>query len=245
MTAKTRLAVPTDCGYHASRGVVRGTHDLVTDELMPEQPPAQLVAMLERLGLANAGQVARMGRRVKRLARDLPRFESVWVDALCQARILTAFQAAEINAGRGQRLRLGPYVLHQRLPHPCYVACYRARNVDSQEKVMLAVVEDAGPRAEEICRQLEALVACVKRTGENREAQGAFHAPYDASLGSITHAGTEGGGFSPPRRGWKGEPPHSGWSTTVDSRPKSCWKSPAPCWPASANSTKPAYATAT
>ena len=28
---------------------------------MPEQPPAQLVAMLERLGLATAGQVARMG----------------------------------------------------------------------------------------------------------------------------------------------------------------------------------------
>ena len=102
---------------------------------MPEQPPAQLVAMLERLGLADAAQVARMGRRVKRLARDLPRFESVWVDALCQARILTPFQAAEINAGRGQRLRLGPYVLHERLPHPCYVACYRARNVDSQEKV--------------------------------------------------------------------------------------------------------------
>ena len=145
---------------------------------MPEQPPTQLVANLERLGLASATQVARMGRRVKRLARDLPRFESVWVDALAQARILTAFQAAEINAGRAQRLRLGPYLLHQRLPHPCYVACYRARNVDSQEKVMLAVVDDAGPRAEDILRQLKALVGCAKRTGENRDDQGALHAPY-------------------------------------------------------------------
>ena len=41
------------------------------------------------------GQVTQMGRRVRRLARDLPQFESVWVDALAQARILTPFQAAE------------------------------------------------------------------------------------------------------------------------------------------------------
>jgi len=52
---------------------------------MSEQPPVELVAMLERLGLASAGQVARMNRRVRRLARDLPRFESVWVDALWES----------------------------------------------------------------------------------------------------------------------------------------------------------------
>ena len=149
---------------------------------MPEQPPVELVAMLERLGLATAVQIARMGRRVRRLARDLPRFESVWVDALLQARILTPFQAAEINDGRGESLRIGPYVLYERLPHPYYVACYRARNVDSQEPARLAVVDDAGPRAEAILRQLESLVGCVKRTDgkiENAENPGALHAPYE------------------------------------------------------------------
>ncbi len=30
---------------------------------MPEQPPASLIATLEHLGLATAGQVAQMGRR--------------------------------------------------------------------------------------------------------------------------------------------------------------------------------------
>ena len=97
---------------------------------------------------------------MRRLARDLPRFESVWVDALLQARVLTPFQAAEINAGRGQSLRVGPYVLCERLPHPHYVACYRARNVDSEQPVQLAVVEDPGP----ILPDLEALVGCVQRT---------------------------------------------------------------------------------
>ena len=92
---------------------------------MAEQPPAALVATLEHLGLATADEIARMGPRVRRLARDLPRFESVWVDALSQARILTPFQAAELNAGRGPSLRVGPYVILERLAHPYYVACYR------------------------------------------------------------------------------------------------------------------------
>ena len=125
---------------------------------MPEQPPAELVAMLERLGLADAAQVERMGRRVRRLARDLPRFESVWVDALCQARILTPFQAAEINDGRGPLLRVGSFVLDQRLAHPYYATCYRARNVQSRAAVRLAMVENAGSRGNELLQQLQSLV---------------------------------------------------------------------------------------
>ena len=126
-------------------------------EAMPELPPAELVATLERLGLATAEQVARMGRRVGRLAKDLPRFDSVWIDALAQARVLTPFQAAELNAGRGGSLRVGPFLLCERLAHPCYVASYRAKNVDSGEMVRLAVVENAGPRADAILGQLKSL----------------------------------------------------------------------------------------
>jgi len=106
---------------------------------MPEPPPPKLIALMEHLGLASPAQVGRMGGRVRRLARDLPRFESVWVDALAQARILTPFQAAEINAGRGESLRIGPYVLCERLRWPYYVACYRARHIESGGTVQLAV----------------------------------------------------------------------------------------------------------
>ncbi len=157
---------------------------------MLELPPPQLVEMLERLGLASAAQVARMGRRVRRLARDLPQFESVWVDALAQARILTPYQAAELNAGRGQSLRVGPYVLCERLPHPHYVATYRARQVDSREIVRLAIIDNVGPRAGEILQQLESLVGCVKRTSEDHDYHGAFHAPYQ--LAPISRVGADG-----------------------------------------------------
>ena len=114
---------------------------------MPELPPKELVATLERLGLATAGQLAGVARQVGRLAGELPLFDSVWLDALAQARILTPFQVAELNAGRGQSLRIGPYLLCERLPYPYYVATYRAKNVDSAETVRLAVVENVGARA--------------------------------------------------------------------------------------------------
>ena len=124
---------------------------------MREQPPRHLTAMLERLGLAGGKDVARVARRVRRLAGDLPRFDSVWVDALAQARVLTPFQAAEINAGRGERLRVGPYLLCASVPWPPYAACYRARHLDSGETVRLVVIDDARERADEISHALETL----------------------------------------------------------------------------------------
>ena len=94
---------------------------------MREEPPQELIALVERLELATADQVRGLARRARRLARGLPLFESVWVDALAQARILTPFQAGEIHAGRGDGLRVGPYVLCRRLPSPGYFDCYLAR----------------------------------------------------------------------------------------------------------------------
>lgn len=106
---------------------------------MSEQPPKELIETLESLGLTTAEQVARMERRVRRLSGDLPRFESVWVDALAQARLLTPFQAAELNAGCGERLRAGEYVLCERLPYPLYAEGYRARHIETGKMVRLVV----------------------------------------------------------------------------------------------------------
>ena len=156
---------------------------------MPELPPHELVATLERLGVASGEEVARMGRRVGRLAKDLPRFDSVWIDALAQARVLTPFQAAELNAGRGGALRVGPFLLCQRLAHPCYVASYRAKNVDSGKMVRLAVVENAGPRADAILGQLRSLIeneiAGSQRLPEGVEDRG--HAPGAVGSRLLVH----------------------------------------------------------
>lgn len=107
---------------------------------MRTPPPENLVNLLARLKLATADQIAGVARRAVRLAGDLADFESVWVDALAQARVLTPLQAAEINAGRGESLLYGPYVVTHALGGPHWADCYTALHVETRRAVRLYVV---------------------------------------------------------------------------------------------------------
>ncbi|HTQ39620.1 MAG TPA: hypothetical protein VMJ32_11360 [Pirellulales bacterium] len=101
---------------------------------MREEPPAALTDLLARLHLATPQQVAEVRGRARKLSRDLPLFDSVWIDALAQARLLTPYQAAEINAGRGEQLRVGPYVLRRRIQRLDFAECFLATTTDGGEK---------------------------------------------------------------------------------------------------------------
>ena len=127
--------------------------------IVREEPPGELIALLERLGLATARQVGRMDRRARGLARGLPLFEWVWVDALAQARILTPFQAIEVKSGRGDALKVGPYVLYRPLPSPGYAQWYLAEENETREKVRLAVTEPPNERASDLASQLDRVAA--------------------------------------------------------------------------------------
>lgn len=126
---------------------------------MRTEPPANLVQLLERLRLATPEQVAAVGRRARRLAGDLPDFESVWVDTLAQQRVLTPFQAAEINAGRGLGLLCGQYLITSRLPSPQYAECFAAQHVDDRRAVRLYVVRKPQQDLELASVELPSLVA--------------------------------------------------------------------------------------
>ena len=148
---------------------------------MRQEPPSKLIELLERTGLATAGQVRGVRGRAKRLARGLPLFESVWVDALAQARIITRFQAVRIDSGQADALRVGPYLLERSLPSAGYVDYYQAREVESGGAFRLAIIEDCRNRPDNLLRRLESLLsdsgrmACenlsqLVRTGEKRRA---------------------------------------------------------------------------
>jgi serine/threonine-protein kinase len=107
---------------------------------MRGEPSSNLVTLLARLQLATAADLARVASRVRRLSGDLPDFESVWVDALAQARVLTPFQAAEINAGRGDALRIGPFVILRPVSGPHFAVCFAARRADDGRRVRLYTV---------------------------------------------------------------------------------------------------------
>src|SRR5262249_36104859 len=124
--------------------------------MVRESLPGELVEVLTTLGLASADQVRSMRGRVRRLTRDLPRFDSVWLDALGQARVITRFQASEIDAGRGAALQVGPFVLCQPVGRPGYATTYRARDIITREEVRLTVVHVGQLRRSEMMSQLEA-----------------------------------------------------------------------------------------
>lgn len=124
---------------------------------MRAEPSAELIELLERLGLAGAKQVRRSGRRAAKLARDLPLFESVWVDALAQSRILTPLQAAEINAGRGDRLAVGPFTLCRSLGSPGYADSYHARRRGTSEPARVTLVRAPSQRTAQLLQAFEQL----------------------------------------------------------------------------------------
>src|SRR5947209_9581369 len=125
---------------------------------MRADPPAELVELLAGLRLATVDQVRRVYPRVTRLAGELPLFSSLWVDALAQARLLTPFQAAEINAGRGKRLAIGPYLINSPIWSLGYADCYRAREMESRRIVDLLVAKVPSARHAECLRQLAELI---------------------------------------------------------------------------------------
>lgn len=182
---------------------------------MSDHLPQKLLALLDELGLTGGIDARRLAGQVRHLARNLPVFESVWIDALLQARQITRFQAAEIQAGRGQRLRIGPYVLEERLPWPHYAAAYRARRHDATPRagnqrdagqreagqtVRLLVIE-AGPRTNEVAGRLEKLAARAVAL-----ATPGISPIVACGVGDRAEA-TEGGGWgAAARRGPRGAP---------------------------------------
>ena len=127
-------------------------------------PSAQLVALIERLRLATAGEVLSHEPQVRRLAGELGLFDTVWIDALAQSRLLTPFQAREINAGRGDQLEVGPYVLLRPIEAYGFADGYAARRIESGEPARLYLTGKT-EAADDIERQLADLVQRSGRPG--------------------------------------------------------------------------------
>ena len=94
------------------------------------------------------------------------------------------------------RCGIGPYVLCERLPHPYYVACYRARNVDSQENGAAGgrrrrrPASRGDPPAIGVARRVR---ETHRREPEQRTAIPGPSLRAPSPLSPITHVGAEAG----------------------------------------------------
>jgi len=130
---------------------------------MRETPPAQLTALLQRLKLAEPREVEIVEGVVRRLADDLPRFESVWIDALRQARLLTQLQASEIRIGRGDALRVDRFILCEVIQQCGFVTIYKAEDVEVHAPVRLTIATPPPARNLAAIPALETLIDLGKR----------------------------------------------------------------------------------
>lgn len=100
---------------------------------MIEPPTQKLLDRLSALDLGRRGELRRCRGQVKRLARDLPAFDSVWIDALLQSRRLTPFQARLLELPKPGRLAIASFVLLDQLGCGPGATTYLVRYADGQK----------------------------------------------------------------------------------------------------------------
>jgi eukaryotic-like serine/threonine-protein kinase len=102
-----------------------------------EPPSRRLQQILLGLKLCSPRDLRRCASRVKALSADLPAFDSVWLDALVQRRLLTSWQAQTIEADQPELLRIGPCIVEDRIGQSHRSATYLARLPDQQGQCVI------------------------------------------------------------------------------------------------------------
>lgn len=108
---------------------------------MLEPPSKQLLALLQKTELCTPRDLRRCRARVQRLTHDLPVFDSVWIDALLQARKVTPFQARLLDSRRADQLLVGPCLLLDRLGGGNRGETFLARHRSTRQTCMLKLVD--------------------------------------------------------------------------------------------------------
>ncbi|MCA9041077.1 MAG: protein kinase [Planctomycetaceae bacterium] len=125
---------------------------------------------LTDLQLCTAADIRRARSRVKRLARDLPAFDSIWLDALVQTGTLTPFQGRTLEKPNGPSLKIGPWLLLEELSHGQRTRTCKAINTEekSNQEFALKTVhlpQEFLPQVENRVSELVSKVAAVKHRG--------------------------------------------------------------------------------
>ena len=145
---------------------------------MIEPPTKQLLKNLADLKLCTPVALRRCRRHVRRLACDLPAFDSVWIDALVHARKLTPFQARILESAHPEHLSVGPCVLVDRLGHGAASETFLARKRGQNDRCVLKRIDCP---LESIATALSRLEELVSRL------QDIAHPSFVAPTASLRH----------------------------------------------------------
>ncbi|MCA9116642.1 MAG: serine/threonine protein kinase [Planctomycetaceae bacterium] len=137
---------------------------------MVEPPSQELQKILFGLRLCTPADLRRCRSRVRSISRDLPAFDSVWIDALVQAGRLTPFQAQllESSHARRRRLSVGPCVLIDRIGGPAGEpdrGTFLARHRSTRERCVVKQFSPPAHQAEGCLERLRQLNTRLQQAG--------------------------------------------------------------------------------
>lgn len=131
-------------------------------------PSDNLMQLLTDLQLCTARDIAGCEPGVRRLCHDLPDFDSVWLDALVQRRVLTPWQADVLQSGKPGRLQVDGFLLCDSIGTDTFLA----ESIVSRQRVVLKRIPD-GENTEQIRSNLldllETLDECRQTAVESIE----------------------------------------------------------------------------
>lgn len=104
---------------------------------MLEPPSEELLRRLQSAKLCKPSDLRRARRIVNRLARDLPAFDSVWIDALVQLRVITPYQARVLESETPAALLLGDFLLLDEIGRSTRSTTWLARNLHDRSHSVL------------------------------------------------------------------------------------------------------------
>jgi hypothetical protein len=102
-------------------------------------PSRELSQRLAEWRLCTPQDLQRCRGAVRRFVRDLPSFDSVWIDILLQHRLLTPYQARVLDSADPDRLRLGSHIIRECVEENAWRGVYRARSLTGDTTSLLTV----------------------------------------------------------------------------------------------------------
>ncbi len=127
----------------------------------PVSASDDLVRRLTELQLCRPQDFQRAKGLVRRLAYDLPAFDSVWIDALVQLRRLTPYQARVLEQGSAAELRVGSLVILDELGRGPRATTCLAKSLERQDR---CVVKRLRVPPEDVTECRRRLLALLERT---------------------------------------------------------------------------------
>ena len=134
-------------------------------------PSPKLIEQLAELRLCSPQELADCEAQVSQLCRDLPDFDSVWLDAMVQRRLLTPWQAIQLQHVDGDALSVDDYVCLSKLGRDSFLACDRSMRGQFMLRRVHSVPENAyenivDQRLHEKSRVSTAAMPVAARLGE-------------------------------------------------------------------------------